>query len=63
MMVVPLISLLIPHNFKYTISIGGNMILYKTQSLEVFQILCGFAFCFYQFNFALLLELWRNLQN
>lgn len=33
------------------------MILYKTQSLVVLQILCGFAFCMDQINFALLLEL------
>lgn len=33
------------------------MILFKTPSLVVCQIPCGFAFCMYQINFALLLEL------
>lgn len=32
------------------------MILYKTPSLVIFQILCGLAFCIYQFNLTLLLE-------
>lgn len=48
---------MIPHKLKYPISIGSNMIPYKTQSLVVFQILCGFAFCMHQINFVLLLEL------
>lgn len=56
MMVLILSSLSILHSLIYTISIGSNIILYKTLSLLVFQILCGFAFCMYQFNFALLLE-------
>lgn len=59
--VIILCSLLIPHNLKYTISIGSNMTLYKTQSLVVFQILHGFAFCMYQFNFASLLELFGGI--
>lgn len=56
-MVIILCPLLIPHNPNYPTSIGSNMILFKTPSLVVFQILCGFAFCMNQINFALLLEL------
>lgn len=61
MMVIILCSLFISHNPKHTIWVGSNLILYKTQSLVVFQFLCGFAFCMYQFNFALLLELFGEI--
>lgn len=41
-MVIILSSLLVLHNFRYTTSVGSNMILFKTQSLVVFQILWFF---------------------
>ena len=61
MMAIILCSLFIPLNHKYAIWIGSNIILHKTQSMVVFQFLCGFAFCMYQFNFALLLELFGGI--